>query len=142
MNREDLISYRKNQQWINDAIERYKKQKELAYSISSVVLDGMPKAKNKSSDSFEKLLDCYDDILEKLYLQQKEQNKIMDKLMEMKDEPKPYRSLLTYYYIDGLSLEETSVKINYSYQKTSTMKNIALNKFDEICNWLNLVKTS
>jgi hypothetical protein len=133
MNRENLISYRKNQQWINDAIERYKKQKELAYSISSVVLDGMPKAKNKSSDSFEKLLDCYDDILEKLYLKQREQNKIMNKLMEMKDEPKPYRSLLTYFYIDGLSLEETSVKINYSYQKTSSMRKIALDKFDEIC---------
>ena len=52
--------------------------------------------------------------------------------MRMKDEPKPYRSLLTYFYIDGLSLEETSIKINYSYQKTSTMKNIALNKFDEL----------
>ena len=132
MNREDLISYRKNQQWINDAIERYKKQKELAYSISSVVLDGMPKAKNKSSDLFEKLLDCYDDILEKLYLQQKEQNKIMNKLMEMKDEPKPYRSLLTYFYINGLSLEETSVKIGYSYDRTCTMHKIALNEFDNI----------
>ena len=76
----------------------------------------MPKAQNKPSDAFEKLLDCYDEILEKLYLQQEEQNKIIGKLMEMKDEPKPYRSLLTYYYIDGLSLEETSVKINYSYQ--------------------------
>ena len=36
------------------------------------------------------------EILNKLYLQQKEQNKIIDKLLEMKDEPKPYRSLLTY----------------------------------------------
>lgn len=133
MTRDDLISYRRNQQWINDAIKRYKAQKELAYSISSPSLDGMPKAQNKPSDSFEKLLDCYDEILEKLYLQQEEQNKIITKLMEMKDEPKPYRSLLTYYYVDGLSLEETSIKINYSYQKTSTMKNIALNKFDELC---------
>lgn len=133
MTRDDLISYRRNQQWINDAIKRYEEQKELAYSISSPNLDGMPKAKNKPSDSFEKLLDCYDEILDKLYLQQKEQNKIISKLMEMKDEPKPYRTLLTYYYIDGLSLEETSIKINYSYQKTSTMKNIALNKFDELC---------
>lgn len=133
MTREDLISYRRDQQWINDAIERYKIQKELAYSISSPSLDGMPKAKNKTSDSFENLLDCYNEILDKLYSQQKEQNKIIDQLMKMKDEPKPYRSLLTYYYIDGLSLEETSIKINYSYQKTSTMKNIALNKFDELC---------
>ena len=92
----------------------------------------MPKAKNKVNDSFENLLDCYNEILDKLYLLQKEQNKIIDQLMKMKDEPKPYRSLLTYFYIDGLSLEETSIKINYSYQKTSTMKNIALNKFDEL----------
>lgn len=78
-------------------------------------------------------MDCYDEILNKLYLKQIEQNKIMDKLMEVKDEPKPYRSLLTYFYIDGLSLEETSIKIHYSYQKTSTMKKTALNKFDELC---------
>ena len=52
--------------------------------------------------------------------------------MKMKDEPKPYRSLLTYFYVDGLKLEETAMKINYSYQKTSTMKNIALKKFDEL----------
>lgn len=132
MTQDNLVSYRRNQKWINDAIERYKKQKELAYSISSPKLDGMPKAKNKINDSFENLLDCYDEILDKLYLLQKEQNKIIDQLMKMKDEPKPYRSLLTYFYIDGLSLEETSIKINYSYQKTSTMKNIALNKFDEL----------
>lgn len=133
MNREDLIAYRRNEQWISDAIQRYKGQKELAYSISSPNIDGLPKAKNKPSDSFEKLLDCYNEILEKLYFQQKEQNRIIEKLMEMKDEPKPYRSLLTYYYIDGLSLEETAIKINYSYQKTSTMRKIALNKFDELC---------
>lgn len=133
MNREDLINYRRNQQWINDAMQRYRSQKELAYSISSPNIDGLPKAKNKTNDTFEKLLDCYDEILNKLYLQQKEQNKIIEKLMEMKDEPKPYRSLLTYYYIDGLSLEETSIKINYSYQKTSSMKKVALNKFEEIC---------
>ncbi len=132
MTQENLVSYRRNQKWINDAILRYKEQKELAYSISSPNLDGMPKAKNKINDSFEKLLDCYNEILDKLYLQQKEQNKIIEQLMRMKDEPKPYRSLLTYFYIDGLSLEETSIKINYSYQKTSTMKNIALNKFDEL----------
>ena len=132
MDKEDLISYRRNQQWIEDAIKRYKAQKELAYSISTPVMDGMPKAKNKTSDLFEELLDCYDEILNKLYLQQKEQNKIVDQLMEMKDEPKPYRSILTYYYIDGLSLEETSIKINYSYQKTSTMKKTALNKFEEL----------
>ena len=132
MTQENLVSYRRNQKWINDAILRYKEQKELAYSISSPNLDGMPKAKNKINDSIEKLLDCYNEILDKLYLQQKEQNKIIEQLMRMKDEPKPYRSLLTYFYIDGLSLEETSIKINYSYQKTSTMKNIALNKFDEL----------
>lgn len=132
MTQEKLVSYRRNQEWINNAIERYKKQKELAYSISSPNLDGMPKATNKINDSFEKLLDCYNEILDKLYLQQKEQNEIIEQLMKMKDEPKPYRSILTYFYIDGLSLEETSIKINYSYQKTSTMKNIALNKFDEL----------
>ncbi len=133
MNREDLIGYRNNKKWFDEEIRRYREQKELAYSISSPIADGMPKATNKYNESFEKLMDCYNEILSKLCTQQKEQNRIIENLMKMKDEPKPYRSLLTYYYIDGLSLEETSVKINYSYQKTSSMRKIALDKFDEIC---------
>ncbi len=133
MNREDLIGYRNNKKWFDEEIRRYREQKELAYSISSPIADGMPKSTNNYNESFEKLMDCYNEILYKLCNQQKEQNKIIENLMKMKDEPKPYRSLLTYYYIDGLSLEETSVKINYSYQKTSSMRKMALDKFDEIC---------
>lgn len=132
MTREDLEGYRNNQKWINNTIRRYKEQRELAYSIVSPCIDGMPKAKDKPNDSFEKLMDCYNEILDILYLQQVEQDKIIKQLMKMKDEPKPYRSLLTYFYVDGLKLEETAIKINYSYQKTSTMKNIALKKFDEL----------
>ena len=140
MNKEDLIQYRSNKKWIEDEIKRYKQQKELAYSISSPIINGMPKANSKYNESFEKLMDCYNEILELLYNLQREQNKITCILIQMRDNPKPYRSLLTYYYVDGLSLEETSVKINYSYQKTSTMKKIALDKFDEICQNAKVVK--
>ena len=33
MTQDNLVSYRRNQKWINDAIERYKTQKELAFHL-------------------------------------------------------------------------------------------------------------
>lgn len=132
MKRADLKAYIRNQEWINDAIERYKSQMELVESISSPRLDGMPRARNSSNDFIEELLDSYNEMLKILNKEQQKQNEVMRQLNTMKDEPKPYRSILTHLYIDGYSLEKTADKIHYSYQKTSTMHGAALNEFDKL----------
>ena len=145
MTSEDLKEYKNTQKWINEQLEKYGTQKELAESIKSTVYDGMPKAKNKPNYALEELMDSIDEMLEILNNKQKDLNKIIKQLIQMKDTPKPYRSLLTCLYVNGLSLEETSVEINYSYQKTSTMHKIALKEFDKLHKeekWLKNVKTS
>ena len=132
MTSEDLKEYRNTANWIKGRLEFYTSQMELAKSIKSAVNDGMPRAKNKPNYVIEDLIDGLNEMLELFNEEQKKLKEIIKQLMQMKDTPKPYRSLLTCLYIDGLSLEETSVEINYSYQKTSSMRKFALREFDKL----------
>ena len=63
MTREDLKKYKGNKLWIDDQIELYKEMKQRAEDLQAVVLDGMPKAKNKPNYAIENLIDKYDFIL-------------------------------------------------------------------------------
>lgn len=132
MTREDLKEYISTKRWINNQLENYRSQLELLEGIKSKVYDGMPKAQNKPNYVIEDLMDSINEMLQLFDEEQKKLNQIIKQLLQMKDTPKPYRSILTYLYVDGLSLEETSVQIHYSYQKTSTMHNIALKEFDKL----------
>lgn len=132
MTREDLKEYISTKRWIKNQLENYRSQLELLEGIKSKVYDGMPKAQNKPNYVIEELMDSINEMLQLFDDEQKKLNQIIKQLLQMKDTPKPYRSILTYLYVDGLSLEETSVQIHYSYQKTSTMHNIALKEFDKL----------
>lgn len=132
MTREDLKEYISTKRWINNQLENYRSQLELLEGIKSKVYDGMPKAQNKPNYVIEDLMDSINEMLQLFDEEQKKLNEIIKQLLQMRDTPKPYRSILTYLYVDGLSLEETSVQIHYSYQKTSTMHNIALKEFDKL----------
>ena len=128
MNREDLKKYRYNQNWIKRQLEKYQEQKAMVYSISQN-LDGMPKAKNKPNYGIENLMDQYDKILEILGKDQEKQNEIILQIRRLEE---PYRTILTDKYILGMSLEEISIDINYSYDRTCKMHGIALNEFDKL----------
>lgn len=132
MTREDLKDYRNTKKWIEDQLKNYKAELELIEGIKATVYDGMPKAQNKPNYAIEDLMDNINEMLQLFNEEQKRLNEILRQLMQMKDTPKPYRSILTCLYVNGLSLEETSVEINYSYQKTSTMHTIALKEFDKL----------
>lgn len=128
MNREDLKSYKYNQQWIKRQLERYQEQKAIVYSISQN-LDGMPKAKNKPNYGLENLMDQYDKILMILKQDQEKQNEIILQIRKLEE---PYRTILIDKYILGMSLEETSVDIGYAYENVCRMHGTALNKFDDL----------
>lgn len=132
MTREDLKEYMSTKKWINNQLENYRTQLDLLEGIKSKVYDGMPRAQNKPNYVIEDLMDSINEMLQLFDEEQKKLNQIIKQLLQMKDTPKPYRSILTYLYVDGLTLEETSVQIHYSYQKTSTMHNIALKEFDKL----------
>lgn len=128
MNREDLKDYRYSEKWIREQLQRYEEQKTMVYNITQN-LDGMPKAQNKPNYALEELMDQYNYILELLKKDQEKQNRILERIREVKE---PYRTILTDKYIKGMSLEEISVDISYSYDRTCKMHGLALKLFDEL----------
>lgn len=128
MNRQDLKNYIYSKKWIEKQLENYKEQKGLAESLTQN-LDGMPKAKNKTSYKLEELMDKYNDIIDILIKDQEKQNEI---ILQLREVEQPYRNILQNKYVLGKSLEEIAVEIGYSYDRTCKMHGTALDKFDDI----------
>ena len=128
MTREDLKKYRGNKLWIEDQIELYTEMKQRAEGLKAVVLDGMPKAKNKPNYAIENLIDKYDFILNELA---KEQEKQIEILMQLRKVDNPFRRLLFKYYIQGKTFVKVADEMNYSYDRVKHVHKIALKKFDE-----------
>ena len=130
MNREDLKNYLSNKEWIEDQMNLYKEQKQIAESLKSPIIDGLPKAKDKPNYAIEELIDAYDEILRFLTTLQKKQNKITIQLFKMQNTT--YRNILHYKYIKGLKYEEIATKIGYDYYNTVKFHKNALNEFDKL----------
>lgn len=128
MTRENLKEYRGNKLWIEDQIELYTEMKQRAEGLKAVVLDGMPKAKNKPNYAIENLIDKYDFILNELA---KEQEKQIEILMQLRKVDNPFRRLLFKYYIQGKTFVKVADEMNYSYDRVKHVHKIALKKFDE-----------
>lgn len=129
MTREDLKKYRGNKLWIDSQMELYKEMKQRAEGLKAVVLDGMPKAKNKPNYAIENLIDKYDYIIKILTEEQEKLNQIT---LQLKEVEEPYRTILTKYYVQGKSLVRVADEMNYNYEYVKRMNGIALNKFDEL----------
>lgn len=129
MTREDLKKYRGNKLWIDDQIDLYKEMKQHAEGLKAVVLDGMPKAHNKPNYAIENLIDKYNFILEILA---KEQEKLNNIILQLKEVEEPYRTILAKYYVQGKTLVKVADEMNYNYEYVKRMNGIALNKFDEL----------
>ena len=128
MTREDLKKYRENKLWIDSQMELYQEMKQRAEGLKAVVLDGMPKAKNKPNYAIENLIDKYDFILNELAKEQEKQIEILLQLRKVED---PFRKLLFKYYIQGKKLVRVADEMNYSYDRVKHVHKIALKKFDE-----------
>lgn len=128
MTRENLKTYKYSQKWINEQLQRYEEQRTMVMNISQK-LDGMPKAQNKTSYALEELIDQYNELINILKQDQEKQNEILKQLRLVEE---PYRTILTEKYINDRSLEEISVIIHYSYDRTCKMHGTALIRFDEL----------
>ena len=129
MTRRKIKKYKRNKLWIDEQIELYKEIKQRAEDLQAVVLDGMPKAQNKPNYAIENLIDKYDFILEILA---KDQEKLNNIILQLKEVEEPYRTILTKYYIQGKTLVKVADEMNYNYEYVKRMNGIALNKFDEL----------
>lgn len=129
MTREDLKKYRANKLWIDSQMELYQEMKQRAEGLKAVVLDGMPKAKNKPNYAIENLIDKYDYIIKILTEEQEKLNQIT---LQLKEVEEPYGTILTKYYVQGKTLVRVADEMNYNYEYVKRMNGIALNKFDEL----------
>lgn len=132
MNREDLKSYRHNQEWIKGRIEYIEQYKASINRLNSVLSD-MPKGSREVQDSeAEKLavlMDSINDLLDKVNEVNKRQTQILEQLDKVKQ---PYRNILDKYYIQGKSLVVIAVEMDYNYEHIKKLHGIALNMFDDI----------
>lgn len=128
MTREDLKNFRYNKLWIEEQMELYKEMKQRAEGLKAVVIDGMPKAQNKTNYAIESLIDKYDYILNELA---KEQEKQIEILMQLRKVENPFRRLLFKYYIQGKTFVKVADEMNYSYDRVKHVHKVALKKFDE-----------
>lgn len=75
------------------------------------------------------LLDCFDELLDKIKVEEEKQKKIIEILDKIE---KPYGLVLFKIYIEGKTLVRVADEMKYSYRDICRKHGIALNKFEEI----------
>lgn len=133
MDRNDLKNYRSEIKFLESKLETYKEQKSIVEDLHAIVLDGMPKAKGKTSYKVEELLDRYNNIVKYFEESLKKQNEIVNQLNKM--ENKTFRNLLYFRYIKGETLYYIQThydEFNYEYTYLCKMNGWALNEFDKL----------
>ena len=132
MTREDLKNYKYTQEWIKDRTEHIEEYKTSITNITSVLSD-MPKGSRQVEDSIAEkiaiLLDDVNDILKVILQEEKKQKEIIEQLNKVEQ---PYRLVLEKYYIQGKKLVTVASEMNYNYEYTKKINQIALKKFEKI----------
>lgn len=135
MTREDLKDYKHNQMWIQDRLEYIEEYKTSITNITATLSD-MPKGSRRVEDSIAEkiaiLLDNINDILKKVVEQEEKQKEILNQLNKVEQ---PYRLVLEKYYIQGKKLVTVASEMNYNYEYTKKVNQIALKKFEQIKNF-------
>jgi len=119
MNRFDLYNYRNNEKYIKAQIRVYKYKRKRIEDL-----------KKPDNNKIEKILKMYDNLLDNLLEQQKNQDKILEKLQLIKNTT--HRNILFMYYIDGMRLRDISLELDYDYNYIKKQKMSALDEFDKL----------
>lgn len=132
MNRKDLKNYKNNQDWIKEQMEYIEQQKELVSKLTATLSDipmGGKTVQDSMAEKLAKLMDNFNELLDKILKEQEQQKVILLKLNELEQ---PYKLILTKMYIEGKRLIKVADEMNYNYEYMKRMHGIALNKFDEV----------
>lgn len=132
MNRKDLKNYKNNQEWIKEQMEYIEQQKELVSKLTATLSDipmGGKTVQDSMAEKLAKLMDNFNELLDKILKEQEQQKVILLKLNELEQ---PYKLILTKMYIEGKRLIKVADEMNYNYEYMKRMHGIALNKFDEV----------
>ena len=78
------------------------------------------------------MLDNVNELLEKINKENDKQKAILEQLDKV---VQPYRLILEKYYIQGKKLVTVASEMNYNYEYTKKINQIALKKFEQIKNF-------
>lgn len=131
MKRSDLKNFRATQEWIKGRIEYIEEYKSSINRLNSILSD-MPKGtteiQDKEAEKIVNLMDCIDELLNKIREINEKQNMIVNQLDKIKQ---PYRNILYKRYVQGKSLSEIATEMHYEYDYIRKLLSIALNIFDK-----------
>lgn len=131
MTREDLKTYKYNQEFIKDKLEYIEEQKATLYKITATINDmpvGSRKVEDSMAEKLAKLMDSFNELLDKINKMQEKQIEIENQLLKVEQ---PYRNILEKIYIQGKSLVKVADEMGYSYREICRKHGIALKKFEE-----------
>ena len=135
MTREDLKNYKYTQEWIKDRADHMKEYETSITNITSVLSD-MPRGSKEVEDSIaEKIAILLDDVNEMLKIIVQEEKKQKEIIKQLDKVEQPYRIVLEKYYIQGKKLVTVASEMNYNYEYTKKINQIALKKFEKVKNF-------
>ena len=130
--KKELNAYLQNKKLLQDKEEDLEELITKATKINQELSD-MPKGSSKIQDKMAEyaslIVDAKNEKYEQLIKMYKTKKEIEDKI-EMLEQP--YKNILHFKYIKGLSLTEVAYEIKYDYDYVKRMHGIALIKYKNI----------
>lgn len=99
---------------------------------TTTILSDMPKGtpdNDKMSKNIARLLDL---IGEHIKIMEEEEENLVRITKKIKQVEQPYRNILELRFVDGMKIEEVSVKLDKTYRYTKTLIKKAIKKYAEI----------
>lgn len=128
----ELNAYLQNKKLLQDKEEELEELITKATKINQELND-MPKGSSKIQDKMAEyaslIVDAKNEKYEQLIKMYKTKKEIEDKIDKL---DQPYKNILHFKYIKGLSLTEVAYEIKYDYDYVKRMHGIALIKYKNI----------
>lgn len=129
--RKELYSYLHSIKLEQRKLEQIEKIKA-KLTKTTVILSDIPKGNNyedRMADNIARLLEL---INEHIIIMQEEEENLIRITKKIKQVEQPYRNILELRFVDGMKVEEVSVKIDRSYRYTKNLIKKSIKKYAEI----------
>lgn len=129
--RKELYSYLHSIKLEQRKLEQIEKIKA-KLTKTTVILSDIPKVNNyedRMADNIARLLEL---INEHIIIMQEEEENLIRITKKIKQVEQPYRNILELRFVDGMKVEEVSVKIDRAYRYTKNLIKKSIKKYAEI----------
>ena len=99
---------------------------------TTVILSDIPKGNNYEDRMADNIARLFELINEHIIIMQEEEENLIKITKKIKQVEQPYRNILELRFVDGMKVEEVSVKIDRSYRYTKNLIKKSIKKYAEI----------